>query len=169
MRKYSKIIVIIASYAAFALTALNIALRIPAYTNVIMGCFAAAQQTVICRRTDIAFFHISYFVPAVLKIRKGSAVNMPKILIVDDEKMIRNVVKEYAEFEGYGTAKNKIALYNIFVRNTKRYYRVSTPPAHKRAKSCRSRLVRFKSYVYLHESEIRVPKDSHCVYALHDP
>ena len=30
---------------------------------------------------------------------------MPKILIVDDEKMIRNVVKEYAEFEGYGTAE----------------------------------------------------------------
>ncbi len=28
---------------------------------------------------------------------------MPKILIVDDEKMIRNVVKEYAEFEGYET------------------------------------------------------------------
>ncbi len=30
---------------------------------------------------------------------------MPKILIVDDEKMIRNVVKEYAEFEGYETAE----------------------------------------------------------------
>ena len=28
---------------------------------------------------------------------------MPRILIVDDEKMIRNVVKEYAEFEGYET------------------------------------------------------------------
>lgn len=28
-----------------------------------------------------------------------------KILIVDDEKMIRNVVKEYAEFEGYETAE----------------------------------------------------------------
>lgn len=37
-------------------------------------------------------------------IRKGVAV-MPKILIVDDEKMIRNVVKEYAEFEGYETAE----------------------------------------------------------------
>lgn len=30
---------------------------------------------------------------------------MPKILIVDDEKMIRNVVKEYAEFEGYETVE----------------------------------------------------------------
>lgn len=30
---------------------------------------------------------------------------MPRILIVDDEKMIRNVVKEYAEFEGYETAE----------------------------------------------------------------
>lgn len=30
---------------------------------------------------------------------------MTKILIVDDEKMIRNVVKEYAEFEGYETAE----------------------------------------------------------------
>ena len=30
---------------------------------------------------------------------------MAKILIVDDEKMIRNVVKEYAEFEGYETAE----------------------------------------------------------------
>lgn len=30
---------------------------------------------------------------------------MPKILIVDDEKMIRNVVREYAEFEGYETAE----------------------------------------------------------------
>ena len=30
---------------------------------------------------------------------------MPKILIVDDEKMIRNVVKEYAEFDGYETAE----------------------------------------------------------------
>ncbi len=28
---------------------------------------------------------------------------MPKLLIVDDEKMIRNVVREYAEFEGYET------------------------------------------------------------------
>ena len=28
---------------------------------------------------------------------------MQRILIVDDEKMIRNVVKEYAEFEGYET------------------------------------------------------------------
>ena len=28
-----------------------------------------------------------------------------KILIVDDEKMIRNVVREYAEFEGYETAE----------------------------------------------------------------
>ncbi len=32
-------------------------------------------------------------------------VHMPRILIVDDEKMIRNVVKEYAEFEGYETAE----------------------------------------------------------------
>ncbi|MCI5905013.1 MAG: response regulator transcription factor [Oscillospiraceae bacterium] len=30
---------------------------------------------------------------------------MPRILIVDDEKMIRNVVKEYAEFEGFETAE----------------------------------------------------------------
>ncbi len=30
---------------------------------------------------------------------------MPKILIVDDEKNIRNVVKEYAEFEGYETSE----------------------------------------------------------------
>ncbi len=30
---------------------------------------------------------------------------MPRILIVDDEKMIRNVVKEYAEFDGYETAE----------------------------------------------------------------
>lgn len=30
---------------------------------------------------------------------------MPKILIVDDEKMIRNVVREYAEFEGYETVE----------------------------------------------------------------
>lgn len=30
---------------------------------------------------------------------------MPKILIVDDEEMIRNVVKEYAEFEGYEVAE----------------------------------------------------------------
>lgn len=30
---------------------------------------------------------------------------MPRILIVDDEKMIRNVVKEYAEFEGYETVE----------------------------------------------------------------
>ena len=28
---------------------------------------------------------------------------MPRILIADDEKMIRNVVKEYAEFEGFET------------------------------------------------------------------
>lgn len=42
MRKYSKIIVIIASYAALALTAFAAALRIPAYTGAIMGCFAAA-------------------------------------------------------------------------------------------------------------------------------
>lgn len=32
-------------------------------------------------------------------------IAMPRILIVDDEKMIRNVVKEYAEFEGYETAE----------------------------------------------------------------
>lgn len=31
--------------------------------------------------------------------------HMPRILIVDDEKMIRNVVKEYAEFEGFETAE----------------------------------------------------------------
>ena len=31
------------------------------------------------------------------------AVFMAKILIVDDEEMIRNVVREYAEFEGYET------------------------------------------------------------------
>lgn len=30
---------------------------------------------------------------------------MPRILIVDDEKMIRNVVKEYAEFEGFETVE----------------------------------------------------------------
>jgi len=30
---------------------------------------------------------------------------MPKILIVDDEKMIRNVVKEYAQFDGYETVE----------------------------------------------------------------
>ncbi len=30
---------------------------------------------------------------------------MPKILIADDEKMIRNVVREYAEFEGYETVE----------------------------------------------------------------
>ena len=30
---------------------------------------------------------------------------MARILIVDDEKMIRNVVREYAEFEGYETAE----------------------------------------------------------------
>lgn len=30
---------------------------------------------------------------------------MPRILIVDDEKMIRNVVKEYAEFDGYETVE----------------------------------------------------------------
>ncbi len=33
---------------------------------------------------------------------KGAAF-MAKILIVDDEEMIRNVVREYAEFEGYET------------------------------------------------------------------
>lgn len=57
MRKYSKIIVIIASYAAFALTALNIALRIPAYTNVIMGCFAAAAAA---SAAILAFFIINF-------------------------------------------------------------------------------------------------------------
>ncbi len=57
MRKYSKIIVIIASYAAFALTALNIALRIPAYTNVIMGCFAAAAAVSVA---ILAFFIINF-------------------------------------------------------------------------------------------------------------
>lgn len=30
---------------------------------------------------------------------------MPRILIVDDEKMIRNVVKEYAQFDGYETVE----------------------------------------------------------------
>ena len=42
MRKYSKLIVIVASYAALTLTALNIALRIPEHMSVIMACFAAA-------------------------------------------------------------------------------------------------------------------------------
>ncbi|MDE5577500.1 MAG: GGDEF and EAL domain-containing protein [Oscillospiraceae bacterium] len=42
MRKYSKLIVIVASYAALTLTALNIALRIPEHMGVIMGCFTAA-------------------------------------------------------------------------------------------------------------------------------
>lgn len=37
-----------------------------------------------------------------MTIHKGEST-MPRILIVDDEKMIRNVVKEYAEFEGYET------------------------------------------------------------------
>lgn len=40
----------------------------------------------------------------IFQTLKGRWV-MPKILIVDDEKMIRNVVKEYAEFEGYETAE----------------------------------------------------------------
>ena len=30
---------------------------------------------------------------------------MPKILIVDDEKMIRNAGKEYAQFDGYETVE----------------------------------------------------------------
>lgn len=38
-------------------------------------------------------------------IKRKGVFYMARILIVDDEKMIRNVVKEYAEFEGYETAE----------------------------------------------------------------
>lgn len=42
MRKSYRLIVIISSYAAAALTAFNIALRIPKYTGIIMLCYAVA-------------------------------------------------------------------------------------------------------------------------------
>lgn len=44
---------------------------------------------------------------------------MPKILIVDDEEMIRNVVKEYAEFEGYETEQAQDGMEAVDICKTK--------------------------------------------------